>query len=103
MADRRPATQRPGKMAQKRQSYFAVAGGDRLSGEMAVEEEEEDVSETEGGSSASGDGETSATGAGEGMVMGGLGLSAIAWGLRPELIDVVWIDISTSLPHDANP
>lgn len=92
MADRKPEMQKPGKMAQKRQSYFAVVGGGRLLGEMVVVEEE--VSETEGGLSEGGDGETSATGAGEGIVMGGLGLSAIAWVLLPERIDAVCINFS---------
>ena len=89
MADRRPEMQKPGKMAQKRQSYFAVGVGVRFPGEMAVVEDE--VSEARAVSPEGGDGEMSATGAGEGIVMGGLVLSAMTWGLLPDMIDAVYI------------
>ena len=84
MADRSPEMQKPGKMAQKRQSYFAVGGGLISPGEMAVVEEE--VSETRAVSPEGGDGEMSATGADEGIVMGGLAVSAIAWILLPDML-----------------
>ena len=91
-----PEMQKPGKMAQKRQSYFAAVGGGRVLGEMAAVEEALSETRPEGG-----DGETSATGAAEGMVMGGLDVSAIASVLQPEKIDAVRITLQheISLSH----